>query len=240
MLRLRQVAFAARDLARAEDDLVEALDLERCYQDPNVIVFGLENALFPVGDQFLEIVSPVRPDTTAGRLLDKRDGDTGYMVLFQVDDLTPVEERLERLGTRIVFDASADDIRGLHLHPKDVPGAIVSIDAAVEPTEWPWAGPSWRDHVRTRTVSCIAGLTVAAADPDAVCSVWGAVLGVEPTEGTLRVDDARVHFRAIGPDGREGIVRMQLATPEPRRVGAALDVLGVTVELVAEHEDRTN
>lgn len=150
MLRLRQIAFATNDLPRAERTLIDALGVELCHRDPNLITFGLENALFPVGDQFLEIVAPVQDNTTAARLLDKRGGDTGYMALFQVDDLAPVEDRLERHNVRVVHEAHEDGIRGLHLHPKDVPGAIVSIDAASEPAKWPWAGAIWRDLARSR------------------------------------------------------------------------------------------
>ena len=135
MIRLRQIAFAASDLAAAERALTTALGVRLCYRDPNVGIFGLRNALYPVGDQFLEIVSPVEPGTTAGRLLDKRGGACGYMALFQTAALEPVEERLVEAGIRIVLDAPGEGIRGLHLHPKDVPGAIVSIDAADEPAE---------------------------------------------------------------------------------------------------------
>ena len=105
MIRLRQIAFATSDLAAGEAALSDALHVERCFQDPGVLTFGLANALFPIGDQFLEIVSPVQEHTTAGRQLDKRGGDCGYMVLFQVDDLAPVETRLADLGIRVVFDA---------------------------------------------------------------------------------------------------------------------------------------
>ncbi len=59
MLRLRQVAVVAADLAAAEKDVVDTLGLERCFRDPGVGAFGLRNALFPMGDQFLEIVSPI-------------------------------------------------------------------------------------------------------------------------------------------------------------------------------------
>ena len=34
--------------------------------------FGLRNAVFALGDTFLEVVCPQRPDTAAGRLLDRR------------------------------------------------------------------------------------------------------------------------------------------------------------------------
>ena len=37
--------------------------------------FGLGNAVIPIGKDFLEVVSPVQEDTTAGRFIDKRNGD---------------------------------------------------------------------------------------------------------------------------------------------------------------------
>lgn len=233
MIRLRQIALATRDLRAGEGALVDALDVERCYQDPGLVVFGLENALFPLGDQLLEIVSPIEADTTAGRLLDKRGGDCGYMAIFQVDDLAPVEARLTELGVRVVFDADAGDIRGLHLHPKDVPGAIVSIDAASEPAEWPWAGPAWRDHVRTARSSAIVGMTVTVPAPADVASRWGQVLGVEPDgSGVLHLDDAAVRFAPPAGDGREGITHIDVATPVADLVGQERDVLGVTIRFV--------
>ena len=228
--RLRQIAFVARDLADAERRLVHALGVERCYRDPHVAVFGLANALFPVGDQFLEIVSPVEDGTTAGRLLDRRGGDSGYMVLFQVDDLAPVEGRLQDLGVRVVFDAAIDDIRGLHLHPRDVPGAIVSIDAAREPAEWPWAGPSWRDHVRTDRVTGIAGVTVSDADPDRTVRIWSEVLDIEPdVDRRLELDDAVVRFAEPTSDGRVGITGLDVVAADPARRGEEVQLLGVTV-----------
>ena len=86
-MRLRQVVLAAIDLAATEAAIVEQLGLSLCYRDPGVATFGLRNALFPVGHQLLEVVSPTQDGTTAGRLLDKRGGDTGYMVILEVDDL---------------------------------------------------------------------------------------------------------------------------------------------------------
>jgi catechol 2,3-dioxygenase-like lactoylglutathione lyase family enzyme len=231
MVRLRQIAFATRDLASGEAALTAALGVELCHRDPNLVVFGLENALFPVGDQFLEIVSPLQDGTTAGRLLDKRGDDAGYMVLFQVDDLEPVETRLAEHGIRVVFDAHTDEIRGLHLHPKDVPGAIVSLDAPREPAEWPWAGPHWRDHIATDRVSSISGMTVSVDDPQAVRRIWADALGVAPAGDVIGIQDATVRFRPVGPEGRRGITHIELTTPRTELRGTTHDVLGVTLDL---------
>lgn len=240
MTRLRQIAFAATDLAAAEEALTGALHLQLCYRDPGVALFGLRNALYPVGDQFLEIVSPTEPGTTAGRLLDKRGGDCGYMVLFQTAALGPVEERLAAAGIRVVFDAEGEGVRGLHLHPKDVPGAIVSIDAVDEPAEWPWAGPDWRRHVDTTTVRAIAGLDVTVADPAAAGAAWGRALGVTPTDdAVLQVDDATVRFVAAPADGddatpaRLGITAVDLVTADPALAGTTHDLLGVTLRFAS-------
>jgi hypothetical protein len=234
VLRLRQIAFAATDLAPAEATLVDALGVRLCHRDPNVAVFGLRNALYPVGDQFLEIVSPIEPSTPAGRLIERRGGDCGYMVLFQTDALAPVEERLARAGIRVVYDARGDRIRGLHLHPKDVPGAIVSVDAADDPADWPWAGARWRDHVDTSKVGAVVGIDVAVDDPVAAAATWAHVLGVAPTGPTLAVDDASVRFvTPTAADPRAGITAIDVTTGDRSLVGSTRDLLGVTIRYTA-------
>jgi len=62
--------------------------------------FGLTNAVFAVGDTFVEVVAPARPDTTAGRYLERRGGDGRYMAIFQVPDLAAARRRLASLGVR--------------------------------------------------------------------------------------------------------------------------------------------
>jgi hypothetical protein len=57
-MRLRQIALVARDLDTVVQDLCAVLGVEVCFQDPAVAVFGLRNAVMPLGDTFLEVVSP--------------------------------------------------------------------------------------------------------------------------------------------------------------------------------------
>mgnify|MGYP000217330306 CR=1 FL=1 len=57
-LRLRQICLAAPKLERLVEDLQDILGIKVCYRDPNVAKYGLQNALFMVGTNFLEIVSP--------------------------------------------------------------------------------------------------------------------------------------------------------------------------------------
>lgn len=234
-IRLRQVALVTTDLASAEADITARLGVELCYRDPDVAVFGLENALFPIGDKLLEVVSPVRADTTAGRLLDKRGGDGGYMVILQVDDLDAMKSRLASNGVRVVFTAARPGITGLHLHPRDVGAAILSVDQTDGWDEWGWAGPDWREHVATRTVTDLVGVAMQSDDPGGTARRWAAVLGREVTghgaEHHIRLDEGVLRFVAQVDDRGDGVcaVDVRAADARPR----AETVCGVTVNFLA-------
>jgi len=173
---MRQIALIARELAPVVDEIREVFGLEVAYRDPEVAAFGLENAVFPVGNQFLEVVAPVREGTAGGRYLDRRGGDGGYMVILQSAALDEDRRRLAALGVRVVWQMDLDDIRGTHLHPADVGGAILSIDDARPASSWRWAGPGWERHARTEVAETIAGVELAAPDPEALAARWSRVL----------------------------------------------------------------
>ncbi|MBJ7409333.1 MAG: VOC family protein, partial [Phenylobacterium sp.] len=99
-MRLRQIALVGQDLEAARAEIVDVLGLGAAYADPGVGKYGLHNAVWPVGDTFLEVVSPTREGTTAGRLLEKRQGDGGYMVILQTDDLAGARARVAEKGVR--------------------------------------------------------------------------------------------------------------------------------------------
>jgi hypothetical protein len=209
-IRLRQVALVARDLAGAEQDIREGLGLELCYRDPGVALFGLTNALFPVGDKLLEVVSPHEDGTTAGRLLDKRGGDGGYMVILQVDDLDEMRSRFAAAEARVVFEAVIDGITGLHLHPRDVGGAILSTDQADDWDQWPWAGPTWREHIRTGVVSDITAVDIQARNPASMAERWAQVLGCKSIDNTIALNEGQIRFVDIADGRGEGVAAIEL------------------------------
>ncbi|MEO6654107.1 MAG: VOC family protein [Ilumatobacteraceae bacterium] len=217
-MRLRQIVMVAADLDAAELAIERDLGLERCFRDPGVAAFGLRNALFPIGDKLLEVVAPTRAGTTAGRQIDKRGGDSGYMVILEVDDLDSLRDRFDEHGARIVFEATADGIVGLHLHPADVGGAILSVDRADTWGEWPWAGPVWRDHVRSGTVSDVLAVVIEADDPRAMAQRWGRLLGRDVTGDILRLDEGEIRFVPAGERG-EGVSGFVLRATDADHVG---------------------
>lgn len=177
-LRIRQLALVAADLDPLVAELCDVFGVSVCFRDPGVGLFGLRNALMAIGDTFLEVVSPEREGTTAGRLLERRAGDGGYMVLLQTDSLAADRARFAALGVREVWAVELEDIAAVHLHPKDVGAAIVSFDQPSEPEQWRWGGPSWQQHVRTPKVLGIVGAELQSADPEALSARWSQVLDV--------------------------------------------------------------
>ncbi|MEX2628046.1 MAG: VOC family protein [Ilumatobacteraceae bacterium] len=220
MIRLRQVALVAAELDPAVHDLCEHLGLRVCFRDPGVAEFGLHNALMTIGDQFLEVVAPTTDGTTAGRLLERRGGDGGYMAIYEVDDLDERVAHLDTNGVRIVWQMDLDDIRGRHLHPRDVGGTIVSIDQPVPPGSWRWAGPEWVAHRDTTVVTGIAGITIGAERPAEMAARW--------SDLALATS---VRFVPAGPRG-EGLDGIDLVTTDRARAGERLDLTGVTITLV--------
>ena len=191
--RLRQAVLVARDLPPVSEQLRAELGLGEPYADPSVGAFGLENAVYAIGDTFLEVVSPIQPETTAGRYLDKR-GDGGYMVIFQLADLDAARERAAALGVRVVWQADLPDISGTHLHPADTHGAIVSLDRADPPGSWRWGGPEWTEREGTGAPGQLRGVTVTVNDPEATAERWGELLGVDTAGARLELDGSYVQF----------------------------------------------
>lgn len=223
MIRLRQVALIAPDLDPVVDELCSAFGLQVCFHDPGVAEFGLRNALLLVGDQFIEVLSPIREGTTAGRLLAKRGGPCGYMVIYEVDDLDARIDHLAAHDVRVIWAGDVPGIRGRHLHPRDVGGAIVSLDEPVPAGSWRWGGPDWSSMSPTPpgcVVDAISGVTLAADDPAAMRERWTA-LGIAES----------VRFVRAGVRG-EGVDGVDLHVTDRTRVGERVAIGGVDFAFV--------
>ena len=196
--RLRQVALVGRDCRRVAGELRRVFGWPPPFHDPGVGQFGLTNAVFAVGDTFVEVVAPARPGTTAGRYLERRGGDGGYMAIFQVRDLAAARRRVAGLGVRVVWTAELPGIAATHLHPGDVPGAIVSLDWADPEQSWRWAGPSWTGRVPDHGPGGVTGLTIEVSDPAAAARRWAAVLGISAAgRGPTTVDGPTMADRPV-------------------------------------------
>jgi len=240
-MRVRQFVVVARDLDSVVEDFRAALGIEVAFNDPLVKEFGLKNAVMPVGDTFLEVVSPIDPNATAERYLQRRRGDGGYMLILQSDELDRDRARLEGAGVRTIWKLDLPQIRGTHLHPKDTGGTLLSLDDATPPDSWHWAGPVWPSRVRRDVVSGIAAAELQSDDPGALARRWSEVLGkpareITPKRFTIALDGGEVRF-VEERDGRgEGLVAFDVKVVDrdkvlagAKRRGCAIDGDRVTI-----------
>ena len=220
-LRLRQVCFVARRLHALRDDLVEVFDLSPCNSDPHAASFGLENVLLPMGTFFIEIVSPVQVGTAAGRYLDKRSGDGGYMTIFDSDEIDWFRAHIAANGVREAAFLQYEGFNALQMHPRDTGGPLLEINRTVGggalSGNYHPAGCRWREHVRTSRVRGLLGVEIQSKTPETLARRWASILNRDDpiscdSEWHVAVDNAVLRF-VKDCDGRgEGLGGIDVAT----------------------------
>lgn len=240
--RLRQAVLVARELEPAVAQLRGSFGLGEPFRDPGVAMFGLANAVFAVGDCFLEVVSPVRDDAPAARYLQRAGGDGGYMVMFDLSDLGSARERARQLGLRTVWEIDLEDISGTHLHPADVGAAIVSIDGSRPYGSWRWGGPAWTGARPQPGPGRLAGVTLAVGDPLAVGERWASLLGLPLSSAGAEVridtDSGWVRMVERADDLPARMVEIALEPPGGSAAAAqASELLGMRFSLLPAAAD---
>ena len=156
------------------------------------------------------------------------------MLILQTLDFDADVARLDRLGVRRVWAKNLDDIRAMHLHPKDIGGAIVSIDQPLPAAAWRWGGPDWRVAPGRAGEQRIVGVSLAGADPQAMAARWAEVLGLGAPVAhgavqRLLLDGGWLDFEPADARG-EGIVGYTLAVADLGAVQDAARGLGLAIQ----------
>lgn len=227
-MKLRQCVFVAADLETAREELCDILGLEVAYRDPGVAKWGLANVVCPTGHDFLEIVSPAQPGTSAGRYIERRQGDGGYMVILQVPDAKAERARVTALGVRAVAQKDLPEYTYTHFHPSDTSGVLLSLDTTFAPPGvdpalwWPPAEKDWLKQARSDVTNGLAGVEIQAEDPDKAASLWSKLLDRPVQDDIIRLDDeGEIRFTPI-VDGRgPGVSAFDVKVVDRHRVLAA-------------------
>jgi hypothetical protein len=162
-----------------------------------VAQWGLKNILVSVGGDFIEVVSPFQPGTTAGRLLEKR-GEGGYMIIMQTADAKARRAGIEKRGlANVIFNYEHDGNHCIQYHPKGIKGGLMpELDSMATSREYPdpvntrfgpWhacgkeyelysAGMKRSSHLQLVGVEC--GLGQGDKDTEAAAKQWEEIFGV--------------------------------------------------------------
>lgn len=227
-MKLRQCVFVAKDLESSREELCDTLGLEVAYRDPGVAKWGLANVVCPTGHDFLEIVSPTRDGTSAGRYIERRKGDGGYMVILQVADAVAERERVTALGVRAVEQKDRPEYKYTHFHPADTAGVLLSLDQTVAPAGtdpklwWPPAARDWLKQARSDVTNGLGGVEIQCVEPDKAAALWSKILNRPAKDDIIRLDDdGEIRFVPIADERGPGVSAYDVRVVDRDRVIAA-------------------
>ncbi|MCR5877492.1 hypothetical protein [Phenylobacterium sp. J367] len=122
-----------------------------------------------------------------------------------------------------------------HVHPKDIGGAILSVDSMPTWGDWRWGGPAWRDHAEGGLAAAIVAAELQGPEPARMAQRWGEVLGREAHETDegwrVPLEGGELRF-VLDHDGRgEGLAAFDVAVRDDvEGVRGKADSLGLVDE----------
>ena len=238
-LRLRQICLVAPQLEPVVDAVAAIFGLPVCHRDPGVAKYGLVNALFVCGHQFLEVVAPTRDNTAAGRFLQRSGGRGGYMVIFDTHDPERRRTHAQALGIRVAHTMDYPGFFGIQLHPVDCRATMLEFDRSagnedLDGAYWP-AGPHWRDGQRLDAVSGLPWIDVQSPDPEGLAAHWARIIDLPVTcnaqhEPTLRFELGAARFVSVPTGSAERLDALHIEVADAERTCAAARALGCASE----------
>jgi methylmalonyl-CoA/ethylmalonyl-CoA epimerase len=129
--RIDHVGVAVEDLDAAIALYENTYNMELVHRE-TVEEQGVEAVLLDVGENHVELLAPLGPDTPVGKFLAKK-GPGIHHVAYQVTDIDAALESLKAAGTRLIDETPRIGIRGSRvafLHPAASGGVLTEI---VEP-----------------------------------------------------------------------------------------------------------
>jgi methylmalonyl-CoA/ethylmalonyl-CoA epimerase len=129
--RIDHIGVAVEDLDAALALYERALGMPVAHRE-TVTAQGVEAILLDVGENHVELLRPLGPDTPVGRFLAKQ-GPGLHHVAYQVADIDAVLASLKDAGLRLIDEAPRVGIRNSRVafvHPASTGGVLTEI---VEP-----------------------------------------------------------------------------------------------------------
>jgi methylmalonyl-CoA/ethylmalonyl-CoA epimerase len=131
--RIDHIGVAVEDLEAAIALHERAYGMEVVHRE-TVAAQGVEAVLLDVGENHVELLAPLGPETPVGRFLAKK-GPGLHHVAYQVADIGAALDELRSAGLRLIDESPRTGIRASRvafLHPSATGGVLTEI---VEPAK---------------------------------------------------------------------------------------------------------
>jgi hypothetical protein len=228
--QLRQIVLLTGDLAGALAEARAAFRVPPGTRDePGMAAIGFRHEVVGFDRTYLEICEPLDPQSPPGRRI-TRDGDSGFMVVVQVDDAAAMLRRAADCGLSPLMSKDFYGSPISQWHPREF-GTIAEFDQMIPPQSWHLA-PGVYDSRSTAVVADIAQVRLAVPEPAEVAARWATVTG-----GTLLADGTTV---GLGAGTVAFVPRVEGApafavdclAAEPGLVGIVVRLCGVDFTLI--------
>ena len=184
----------------------------------------LRNDAVPLGGDIIEVVSPFKDGTTAGRLLSKR-GEGGYMIIMQNLNAQKRRQYIETAKhSKVIFEHHHDDVSCIQYHPKGIKGGMMPELDSHAPTKanpeplksafspWHACGADYENYSKLmkkygdlHLASALLRLAPGDWDTEAASRQWETIFGVGMSRDLVAFTNARMGF-VRGQEGQsEGL-----------------------------------
>ena len=126
--KIEHIALAVQDLDAAVAHYKDVWGLEVSHRE-QVEDQGVEEAMLPIGESFLQLLGPTGPDTTVGKFIEHR-GEGLHHIAYEVPDLEGALAELKERGVRLIDEVPRRGGRGhmvAFVHPKGNHGLLVEL-----------------------------------------------------------------------------------------------------------------
>jgi methylmalonyl-CoA/ethylmalonyl-CoA epimerase len=126
--RIDHVGIAVEDIDASIALYAEQFAIELVHRE-TVEEQGVEAVLLDVGENHIELIAPLGPETTVAKFIAK-NGPGMHHVAYQVEDIEAEIARLKASGIRMIDNEPRTGIRGSRvafLHPKSTAGVLTEL-----------------------------------------------------------------------------------------------------------------
>jgi methylmalonyl-CoA/ethylmalonyl-CoA epimerase len=126
--KIEHVALAVSDLDAAISFYRDTWGLEVSHRE-RVEDQGVEEAMLPLGESYLQLLAPTSPDTTVGKFIARR-GEGLHHIAYEVDDLATTLAELKANGVALIDEQPRRGGRGhmvAFVHPRGNHGLLVEL-----------------------------------------------------------------------------------------------------------------
>ncbi|HEY5097969.1 MAG TPA: methylmalonyl-CoA epimerase [Acidimicrobiales bacterium] len=128
LTEIDHVAIAVQDLESAVAYYADTFGATVAHRE-RIDSDGVEEALLKVGDSYIQLLTPTRPDSPVARYLEKK-GEGIHHVGYRVDDCAAALQSVKDHGGEVIDQVPRPGSRGTtvaFVHPKGAFGTLIEL-----------------------------------------------------------------------------------------------------------------